>query len=80
MRGVRFHPAISMLLFASFTISAGCYDSLIKTLEITVLIMFLVAASNFFGAVFSSLGTPKMLTEVAAIVGYVDNRHGFDRG
>jgi TRAP-type mannitol/chloroaromatic compound transport system permease large subunit len=37
---------------------------MIKTLEITVLIMFLVAASNFFGAVFSSLGTPKMLTEV----------------
>lgn len=39
-------------------------DSLIKTLEITVLIMFLVAASNFFGAQFSSLGTPKMMTEV----------------
>ena len=28
-------------------------DALIKTLEITVLVMFLVAASNFFGAVFS---------------------------
>ncbi|MEO1649490.1 MAG: TRAP transporter large permease subunit [Pseudomonadota bacterium] len=42
----------------------GFYDALIKTLEITVLIMFLVAASNFFGAVFSALGTPKMLTEV----------------
>ncbi len=40
------------------------YDALIKTLEITVLIMFLVAASNFFGAVFSNLGTPKYLTEV----------------
>ncbi|MEM6619130.1 MAG: TRAP transporter large permease subunit, partial [Pseudomonadota bacterium] len=40
------------------------YDSLIKTLEITVLIMFLVAASNFFGAVFSRLGTPTMLTEM----------------
>ncbi|MEM0945158.1 MAG: TRAP transporter large permease subunit, partial [Pseudomonadota bacterium] len=40
------------------------YDALIKTLEITVLIMFLVAASNFFGAVFSTLGTPKMLTEI----------------
>ena len=40
------------------------YDALIKTLEITVLIMFLVAASNFFGAVFSNLGTPKMLTEL----------------
>ncbi len=42
----------------------GFYEALIKTLEITVLIMFLVAASNFFGAVFSNLGTPKMLTEL----------------
>lgn len=40
------------------------YDALIKTLEISVLIMFLVAASNFFGAVFSRLGTPTMLTEL----------------
>ena len=38
-------------------------DALIKTLEISVLILFLVAASNFFGAVFSRLGTPTMLTE-----------------
>jgi len=44
--------------------AAGLYDALIKSLEITVLIMFLVAASNFFGAVFSNLGTPKMLTEI----------------
>lgn len=44
--------------FASF------FDSLIKALEITVLIMFLVAASNFFGAEFSALGTPKMMTEL----------------
>ena len=43
---------------------AGFFDCLIKALEITVLIMFLVAASNFFGAEFSALGTPKMLTEV----------------
>jgi len=42
----------------------GFYDALIKSLEITVLIMFLVAASNFFGAVFSNLGTPKMMTEL----------------
>ncbi len=40
------------------------FDALVKTLEITVLIMFLVAASNFFGAVFSRLGTPTMLTEL----------------
>ena len=40
------------------------YEALIKTLEISVLILFLVAASNFFGAVFSRLGTPTMLTEL----------------
>ena len=39
------------------------FSSLVKTLEITALIMLLVAASNFFGAVFSRLGTPMMLTE-----------------
>ena len=42
----------------------GFFDCLVKALEITVLIMFLVAASNFFGAQFSALGTPKMMTEV----------------
>ncbi len=39
------------------------FNALIKTLEITALIMVLVAASNFFGAVFSRLGTPSMLTD-----------------
>ena len=39
------------------------FDALLKTLEISVLILFLVAASNFFGAVFSRLGTPTMITE-----------------
>jgi tripartite ATP-independent transporter DctM subunit len=38
-------------------------DALLKTLEITALILILVAASNFFGAVFSRLGTPGMMTE-----------------
>lgn len=38
-------------------------DSLIKTLEITVLICFLIAASNFFGAVFARLGTPTLVTD-----------------
>ncbi|MEM7343065.1 MAG: TRAP transporter large permease subunit [Chloroflexota bacterium] len=42
----------------------GVGQALIKTLEISVLILFLVAASNFFGAVFSRLGTPIMLTEL----------------
>ena len=41
----------------------GLFDALVKTLELTVLILFLVAASNFFGAVFSRLGTPTMLTD-----------------
>jgi len=39
------------------------FDALMKTLEISVLILFLVAASNFFGAVFSRLGTPTMITD-----------------
>jgi tripartite ATP-independent transporter DctM subunit len=39
------------------------FDSLMKTLEISVLILFLVAASNLFGAVFAKLGTPTLLTE-----------------
>ena len=38
-------------------------DSLVKTLQISALILVLVAASNFFGAVFSRLGTPTLLTE-----------------
>jgi len=42
----------------------GFFDNLMKALEITVLIMFLVAASNFFGAEFSALGTPKLMTEM----------------
>ena len=41
----------------------GLKEALIKTLEITALIMVLVAASNFFGAVFARLGTPTLLTE-----------------
>jgi tripartite ATP-independent transporter DctM subunit len=38
------------------------YGSVLKTLEVSCLILFLVAASNFFGAVFSRLGTPDMMT------------------
>jgi tripartite ATP-independent transporter DctM subunit len=38
------------------------YGSMLKTLEVSCLILFLVAASNFFGAVFSRLGTPDMMT------------------
>jgi tripartite ATP-independent transporter DctM subunit len=39
-------------------------DALLKTLEISTLILILVAASNFFGAVFSRLGTPTMVTDL----------------
>lgn len=37
--------------------------ALIRTLEISALVLVLVAASNFFGAVFSRLGTPMMITK-----------------
>jgi TRAP-type mannitol/chloroaromatic compound transport system permease large subunit len=49
--------------YGKFTF-ASFFDSLIKALEITVLIMFLVAASNFFGAEFSALGTPQLMTKL----------------
>jgi tripartite ATP-independent transporter DctM subunit len=39
------------------------YDAVLKTLEVSCMILFLVAASNFFGAVFSRLGTPDMMTQ-----------------
>ncbi|MEL6505521.1 MAG: TRAP transporter large permease subunit [Pseudomonadota bacterium] len=58
-----FGAIVLALAYRKLTV-ARFYDALIKTLEISVLIMFLVAASNFFGAVFSNLGTPKFLTEL----------------
>ena len=48
-------------------------DGLIKTLEITALIMLLVAASNFFGSVFARLGTPTMITDF--LLGLEVNRY-----
>ena len=48
-------------------------EALIKTLEISALIMVLVAASNFFGSVFSRLGTPMLLTEI--LLGLEMNRY-----
>ncbi|MBZ0249756.1 MAG: TRAP transporter large permease subunit [Burkholderiales bacterium] len=55
----------SVLLTAAYgrLTRANLKDALIRTLEISVLILFLVAASNFFGAVFARLGTPTMLTD-----------------
>ena len=58
-----FGSILLSVAYKKFTLK-GLYEALIKTLELTVLIMFLVAASNFFGAVFSNLGTPTMLTEL----------------
>ena len=53
----------SLLLCAAYgrLTWANLKDSLAKTLEISVLILFLVAASNFFGGVFARLGTPAIL-------------------
>ncbi|MXW87570.1 MAG: TRAP transporter large permease subunit, partial [Boseongicola sp. SB0667_bin_21] len=58
-----FGSIVLTLLYRRFSWSST-YDALKKTLEISVLILFLVAASNFFGAVFSRLGTPTMITEL----------------
>ena len=57
-----FGAILLALVYKKLTLS-GLKEALIKTLEITALIMFLVAASNFFGAVFSKLGTPSLLTD-----------------
>ena len=58
-----FGSIVLALLYRKFTF-ASTYGALKKTLEISVLILFLVAASNFFGAVFSRLGTPAMITDI----------------
>ena len=57
-----FGSILLSIAYRNFTIGVF-FESMIKALEITVLIMFLVAASNFFGAEFSALGTPKIMTE-----------------
>ncbi|MGB1109138.1 MAG: TRAP transporter large permease subunit, partial [Gammaproteobacteria bacterium] len=57
-----FGAILLSIAYRKFTLPSF-FDCLMKSLEITVLIMFLVAASNFFGGEFSNLGTPKMLTE-----------------
>jgi tripartite ATP-independent transporter DctM subunit len=42
----------------------GLKKSMYRTLEISAMILLLVAASNFFGAVFSRLGSAGMLTDL----------------
>jgi tripartite ATP-independent transporter DctM subunit len=58
-----FGALLLTLVYRKLTLR-GLADAMLKTLEISVLILFLVAASNFFGAVFARLGTPTMLTEL----------------
>ena len=43
---------------------AGLRKSMYRTVEISAMILLLVAASNFFGSVFSRLGSATMLTNV----------------
>jgi tripartite ATP-independent transporter DctM subunit len=58
-----FGAVVLTIAYGKFTWK-NTYSALLKTLEISVLILFLVAASNFFGAVFSRLGTPTMITDL----------------
>ncbi|MEO0386039.1 MAG: TRAP transporter large permease subunit [Pseudomonadota bacterium] len=58
-----FGSILLTMMYGKFSIKKT-YGALKKTLEISVLILFLVAASNFFGAVFSRLGTPQMITDI----------------
>jgi len=67
-----FGALILTLAYRKLTFST-LKESLIKTLEITALIMLLVAASNFFGSVFSRLGTPMMITDF--LLGLEVNRY-----
>ncbi len=49
------------------------YNSVMKTLEVSCMILFLVVASNFFGGVFSRLGTPEVISQ--ALLGLELNRY-----
>jgi tripartite ATP-independent transporter DctM subunit len=42
------------------------FVAVMQTVEVSAMVLFLAAASNFFGAVFSRLGTPQMITETVA--------------
>jgi len=43
---------------------SGFREAMGKTLEVSSMILFLVAASNFFGAVFGALGSSRLLTQL----------------
>jgi len=55
--------ALGSILFGWATPTEGAGMGAFGALLLSMVILILVAASNFFGAVFSRLGTPTMLTE-----------------
>jgi tripartite ATP-independent transporter DctM subunit len=61
-----FGAFILILAYRRFT-WARFYKAGLQTLQVSGMVVFLVGASNFFGAVFSRLGTPAMITK--ALVG-----------
>ena len=67
-----FGALLLTILYGRFSLD-GLYQALLKTLEISVLILFLVAASNFFGAVFSTARYTNLVNRVFTILGYVYN-------
>ncbi len=58
-----FGSMVLTLIYRRLTWS-GLKNSVMRTVEISAMILLLVAASNFFGSVFSRLGSATMLTEV----------------
>jgi tripartite ATP-independent transporter DctM subunit len=64
-----FGGLILVFAYGKFT-WAGFYKAGVQTLEVTGMVVFLVGASNFFGAVFSCLGTPTMITEALIGLGF----------
>jgi len=57
-----FGALILILAYRRFT-WPRFYKAGMQTLSVTGMVVFLVGASNFFGAVFTRLGTPDMITE-----------------
>lgn len=58
-----FGSLVLTLIYRKLTLE-GLKKSMYRTLEISAMILLLVAASNFFGSVFSRLGSARMLTDL----------------
>lgn len=58
-----FGALVLTLVYRRLTLE-GLKKSMFRTIEISAMILLLVAASNFFGAVFSRLGSTTMLTNL----------------